>query len=70
MKWQLTSHAGDTFDMLAKIYYGSEYLAYLLIMENPHLQKYAILPSGLTITFPETPKSKLSTSKPKPPWVK
>ncbi|MCL1826542.1 MAG: tail protein X [Candidatus Cloacimonetes bacterium] len=69
MQWLYETKQGDCFDVLAMDIYGSEHLAYLLIMANPHLMKYTYFPAGLKMIVPQTPKSKLNSSKPAPPWI-
>jgi len=68
MTWTYTTQQGDTWDVLAHDIYGSEYLAYIIIMANPNYMKYVYFPAGIKLTIPQTPRVK-KDSNPKPPWA-
>jgi len=44
---------GETWDILAKRYYGSEKLMHVIIQANPNYSHYEVLPSGIDLVIPD-----------------
>lgn len=57
---------GDTWDLISFKVFGSELYLKELILANPNLMEYIILPSGLEINVPKLQID--SQSKNLPPW--
>ena len=59
------THQGDRWDLLAWRFYGDPYLYEPIMLENPDLMRYTVLPEGIVIEIPEI----LDTPEViKPPW--
>ena len=56
---------GETWDIVSKIYYGSEKFIHELIRENPEYKDFFIFPAGLTLKIPKVKKEKIEEL---PPW--
>ena len=57
---------GDTFDILALIFYGDEKLASEIIQANPDHCDVLIFDAGVSITIPEV--SSVTMPETLPPW--
>ena len=58
---------GETWDYIAKKYYGDERFMDILLNANPKYRNYLILPAYLEIIIPELPKPVLIKEE-LPPW--
>ena len=58
---------GETWDFLAKKFYGSEKLMYKLLEANPDLKDFVILPAGAEVYIPEIEED-IQTDMELPPW--
>lgn len=56
---------GETWDLISKIYYGSEKYVHELLISNPEYREYIVLPAGLEIVVPEID---IKTPMEIPPW--
>jgi len=56
---------GETWDIVSKIYYGSEKYVHELLKANPEYKDYIIFSAGLYLKIPEI---ELENPQELPPW--
>ena len=64
----IVTHAGDTWDILAKKIYGNELLMDELIKANIHFRKTVIFSAGVVLNVPEIDTTLAEYEANLPPW--
>lgn len=66
MEWEYMTRQGDTWDVLALDIYGTETLAWWIMIANTSHIRTLFFPAGVRLRIRETPTQ--ASAQPLPPW--